>query len=59
MKKILLLSCFFLLNVSRSNAQQKTAYLVSDAHLDTQWNWDIQTTLSQYKHPQGLRIFME
>ncbi len=25
-----------------------TAYLVSDAHLDTQWNWDIQTTISQY-----------
>lgn len=21
------------------------AYMVSDAHLDTQWNWDIQTTI--------------
>lgn len=23
-------------------------YLVADAHLDTQWEWDIQTTISQY-----------
>lgn len=27
---------------------QTTAYLVADAHLDTQWNWDIQTTISEY-----------
>jgi len=25
-----------------------TAYMVSDAHLDTQWNWDVQTTIKQY-----------
>lgn len=24
------------------------AYLVADAHLDTQWNWDVQTTISRY-----------
>lgn len=24
------------------------AYMVSDAHLDTQWNWDIQTTINDY-----------
>ena len=24
------------------------AYMVSDAHLDTQWNWDIQTTINEY-----------
>ena len=24
------------------------AYMVSDAHLDTQWNWDIQTTIKDY-----------
>lgn len=29
------------------NARAK-AYLVSDAHLDTQWNWDIQTTIKEY-----------
>ena len=26
----------------------RTAYMVSDAHLDTQWNWDIQTTIREY-----------
>ncbi len=30
------------------DAKQPTAYLVSDAHLDTQWNWDIQTTIKEY-----------
>ena len=24
------------------------AYMVADAHLDTQWNWDVQTTIKQY-----------
>ena len=24
------------------------AYLVCDAHLDTQWNWDVQTTIREY-----------
>lgn len=24
------------------------AYMVADAHLDTQWNWDIQTTINEY-----------
>lgn len=24
------------------------AYMVSNAHLDTQWNWDIQTTIKEY-----------
>lgn len=27
---------------------QPTAYMVSDAHLDTQWNWDVQTTIKEY-----------
>jgi len=25
-----------------------TIYLVADAHFDTQWNWDVQTSISQY-----------
>lgn len=29
-------------------AGKPKAYLVSDAHLDTQWNWDIQTTIKEY-----------
>lgn len=28
--------------------ERAKAYLVADAHLDTQWNWDIQTTISEY-----------
>lgn len=27
---------------------QPKAYVVADAHLDTQWNWDIQTTINEY-----------
>ncbi len=29
-------------------APKKKAYMVADAHLDTQWNWDIQTTIKDY-----------
>ena len=28
--------------------KESKAYLVSNAHLDSQWNWDVQTTISQY-----------
>lgn len=31
-----------------SHAEKLKAYVVADAHLDTQWNWDIQTTIRQY-----------
>lgn len=34
--------------------RQPKAYMVSDAHLDTQWNWDIQTTIREYI-PKTLR----
>ena len=27
---------------------EKKAYLVSDAHFDTQWNWDVQTSIREY-----------
>ena len=36
---------------AQSPAPQSTqpkAYMVADAHLDTQWNWDIQTTIKHY-----------
>lgn len=30
---------------------ERKAYMVADAHLDTQWNWDVQTTIREYvKH---------
>lgn len=28
--------------------QQKKVYMVSDAHLDTQWNWDVQATIKDH-----------
>lgn len=35
---------------AQTQGSQKTmkAYMVADAHLDTQWNWDIQTTIKDY-----------
>ena len=38
--------------LSPVQAQKKyKAYIVSNAHLDTQWNWDVQTTIDEYlKH---------
>ena len=51
MKKILTIATLALtLGVTGVGAQEKTmkAYLVSDAHMDTQWNWDVQTTIRSY-----------
>ena len=28
--------------------KEKTIYTVSNAHLDTQWNWDVRTTINSY-----------
>lgn len=35
---------------AQTDKQDKKAktYMVADAHLDTQWNWDIQTTIKEY-----------
>ena len=33
---------------STEQGKQAKAYMVADAHLDTQWNWDIQTTIKEY-----------
>lgn len=34
--------------MAQTGEKQQKAYMVSDAHLDTQWNWDIQTTIGDY-----------
>lgn len=48
-KKMFVLSvaCTLFANVC---AQEKTmkAYMVADAHLDTQWNWDVQATIRDH-----------
>nr|WP_234154903.1 glycoside hydrolase family 38 C-terminal domain-containing protein [Bacteroides thetaiotaomicron] len=54
MKKrtILLALLFAATGLSPLQAQKKyKAYIVSNSHLDTQWNWDVQTTIDEYlKH---------
>lgn len=44
---LLAMACLLAANASGQN-QKMRAYLVSDAHLDTQWNWDVQTTIREY-----------
>lgn len=51
MKKLFILSLAFSLSLTSLSAQEKgkaKAYVVADAHLDTQWNWDLQTTIKEY-----------
>lgn len=58
MKKRALISAALLLSTatlfvsiadnSSSEEKKPKAYLVSNAHLDTQWNWDVQTTISHH-----------
>ncbi len=46
---IFFLFLFLGLGSYAQHVQQKpTVYMVADAHLDTQWNWDIQTTIKEY-----------
>ena len=47
-KRIMLFFIVFCLLGIKSFAQTKTVYMVADAHLDTQWDWDVQTTIGQY-----------
>lgn len=51
MKRILLIAALGL-PLTTVQAQEDnvkaTAYMVADAHLDTQWNWDVVTTIDEY-----------
>lgn len=48
-QSFLLKVSFFLLSTFWLHSQEKPkAYIVSNAHFDTQWNWDVQTSISQY-----------
>ncbi|MBQ7823293.1 MAG: discoidin domain-containing protein [Bacteroidaceae bacterium] len=52
--KLLLASVCFIMGAGGLSAQQTeqqkehTVYMVSDAHLDSQWNWDVRTTIDEY-----------
>ena len=51
MKRILTFSSLLFLWASACFSQEKTeykAYLVSNAHFDSQWNWDVQRSISEY-----------
>lgn len=52
MKKTLLLCAAlglpFLGLQAQENKERATAYMVADAHPDTQWNWDVVTTIDEY-----------
>ena len=49
MKRILLLGLAALLFAGVADAQEKNkAYIVSNAHFDSQWNWDVQRSIAEY-----------
>lgn len=37
-------------NGASAQADHKTLFFISDSHLDTQWNWDVRTTIGEYVH---------
>ena len=37
-----------LIALSASAQEKPKAYIVSDAHFDSQWNWDVQTSIREY-----------
>ena len=46
MKTRLIIICLFL--AIGAKAQERKAYMVANAHLDTQWNWDVQSTIRHH-----------
>lgn len=46
-KKAILISSLCCLALS-AEAQQQKAYIVSNAHFDSQWNWDVQRSINEY-----------
>lgn len=54
MKRNMLISLLALTCALSYGQEQDKAYVVSNAHLDTQWNWDVQTTINEHI-PKTLR----
>ncbi len=48
MKKLLILVCCCMTAGLAAEEPRPTVYMVSNAHLDTQWNWDVKTTIGTY-----------
>lgn len=45
---LVLLTLLLIPITGRAQADQKTLFLISNTHLDTQWNWEVNTTIDQY-----------
>ncbi len=43
---------------AQAQTQEKKVYLVADAHLDTQWNWDVQATIRSHIWNTMVQNFM-
>lgn len=58
-KRTVLLALLLGMTVGYSAQAQKKfkAYVVSNAHLDTQWNWDVRTTINEYLKNTLVRNF--
>ena len=41
---LLLVGC----TMAYGQANKETLFLISNTHLDTQWNWDVKTTINEY-----------
>ena len=48
MKRILLLFLSVLISAHVFSQNSPKAYLVSNAHFDSQWNWDVQRSIREY-----------
>ena len=60
MKLLSALTLVLALGAGSAQGQEKTktAYMVADAHLDTQWNWDVQATIKQHIWNTMVQNFM-
>lgn len=42
------MACLMALSAQAQDGKTMKAYMVADAHLDTQWNWDVQSTIREH-----------
>jgi len=50
-KSILVIFCIFFISyysTAQNDSKKYKAYLVSNAHLDTQWRWDVKTSIDEF-----------
>lgn len=48
MKKTIFLFLLVVCTIVHGQANKETLFLISNTHLDTQWNWDVKTTINEY-----------